>query len=384
MWWATLINRMANFVGVFLALYLRQEHGFNEAQAGWVVGLWGLGGIVAGPIGGALVDRVGRRSTLLAGFGVAALSVVAIASTANPVLLVTLSFVGGAAQASFFPASNATIADVVPAVDRQRAYGLVYWAANLGLAIGFFVAGLVPSRFLAWLFLADAATTLLCAGLIAWKVPETRPLAIEPEPILRGFFDLARDRVFVVFAGLHTLALLVFTQFQLALPLDMADHGITSQGFSWLMAFNCIGVVLLQPWVTPLLQRVDPSRLLAVSALVIGVGYALNAVVSTLPGYLLGTALWTLGEVVGFPAASALVADLAPVDLRGRYQGVFSMTWGLGMGLSPIVGGQVMHRLGAPALWWGCLGAGALVAVGHLLSAGARRERTGSGSSSPG
>jgi MFS family permease len=70
-----------------------------------------------------------------------------------------------------------------------------------------------------------------------------------------------------------------------------------------------------------------------------------------------------------------LVADLAPIDMRGRYQGVFSMVWGLGMTLSPIVGGQVMHLLGAPTLWGGCLVMSVLVAGGHLLAARSRRAR---------
>jgi MFS family permease len=264
---------------------------------------------------------------------------------------------------------------VVPPRDRQRAYGLIYWAVNLGFALGFFVAGLVPSRFLTWLFLADAATTFCCAGIIAWKVPETRPATVRHEPALQGLLRVARDRVFIGFVLLHVLALTVFTQFQLALPLDMADHGVGSRGFAWLMAFNCIGVVLLQPWLAPALRRFDGARLLAASALLFALGYGLNAFVSTLPLYLLGSAFWTVGEVVGFPAASALVADLAPLELRGRYQGAFSMAWGLAMALSPVAGGQVMHRLGAPVLWWSCLALGTLVAAGHLLSSGARRRR---------
>ena len=300
-WWGTLINRMASFVGVLLALYLRQEHGFTTGEAGWVVGLWGIGGTVAAPFGGVLTDRVGRRNTMLLGLVLGGLSVLAMALVANPILLVVLAFVCGATGQCFFPASNAAIADVVPPPDRPRAYGHVYWAVNLGFAFGFFVAGLVPSRFMFWLFLADAGTTFLCAGLIAWKVPETRPAVVEHEPVLQGLGRVVGDRVFLRLMVLHTVALMVFTQFQLALPLDMADHGVGSQGFSWLMAANCVGVVLLQPWLTPLLKRVDPSRLLAVSALLFGMGYAVNAFVSTLPLYLLGAAFWTVGEVVGLP-----------------------------------------------------------------------------------
>ncbi|HEX8106898.1 MAG TPA: MFS transporter [Kofleriaceae bacterium] len=83
----------------------------------------------------------------------------------------------------------------------------------------------------------------------------------------------------------------------------------------------------------------------------------------------------TVGEVVGFPVASSLVADLAPVALRGRYQGVNAMVSGMSMALSPILGGQVIDQLGAPALWMLCLGIGAAVAAGHLLAAPARRRR---------
>lgn len=374
-WWSLLINRMASFVGILLALYLRREHGFTDGGASWVVGLWGLGGTLASPLGGTLTDQLGRRTTMLLGLVLGGLSVVAIALVASPVALVVLAFLGGFTGQVFFPASNAALADVVPPPDRRRANGHVYWAVNLGFAFGFFVAALVPPQFMYLLFLADAGTTFLCAGLIAWKVPETRPAVVEHQPALQGLARVLRDRVFLRLMILHAVALIVFTQFQLALPLDMDDHGVGAQSFAWLMSFNCIGVVLLQPWLTPLLRRVDASRLLAVSALLFGLGYAVNVFASTLPLYLFGASFWTVGEVVGFPAASALVSDLAPVELRGRYHGAFSMVWGLGMGLSPILGGHVMQFLGAPVLWWACLAAGTAVAAGHLRAAPARRRR---------
>jgi MFS family permease len=373
-WWSTLVNRLASFVGVLLALFLREEHGFTKGGAGWVVGLWGIGGTMAAPLAGTLTDSLGRRATMLLGLVLGGLSVVGIALVGNPIALVVLSFAGGATGQLFFPAANAAVADVVPPADRRRANGHVYWAVNLGLGVGFFVAGLVPKPLMAWLFLADAATTFLCAGLIAWKVPETRPAVVEHEPALKGLARVLEDRVFLGLMVLHVLALIVFTQFQLALPLDMDDHGVGQQ-FAWLMSFNCIGVVLVQAWLTPLLRRVDASRLLAASALLFGVGYAANVFATTLPLYLLGVCFWTVGEVVGFPAASALVQDLAPVELRGRYQGAFSMVWGTGMGLSPIIGGYTMQYLGAHFLWWSCLAAGTAVAVGHLLAAPARRRR---------
>lgn len=374
LWSTTLINRLASFVGMFLALFLRQR-GFDPAQASLVVAMWGLGSIPASPLGGVLTDRVGRRITMLAGMVLGGLTVVAIALVRDLPLLAGLCLVGGALQQLVFPAYNAAVADVVAPADRTRAYGLVYWAANLGLAIGFFVAGLVPTEHMTWLFLADAGSTLVCAGLVAWRLPETRPAHVAHEPMLRGLARVLGDRAYLGFVLLHVLALTIFIQFTLALPMDMADHGVGSRRFSVLMALNCLGVVALQPWLAPLLRRFDPSRLLAASAALFGIGYGLNAVVSTFPLYLAGSAFWTVGEVVGFPAASALVAGMAPAALRGRYQGIFSMVWGTAWTLSPILGGQVMHHLGARTLWALCLALGLLVAAGHLAAAPARRRR---------
>ena len=59
-----LVNRVGGFVLVFLAIYLTEVRGLSAAQAGAVMSVYGLGAIAGGPLGGALSDRIGRRSTL--------------------------------------------------------------------------------------------------------------------------------------------------------------------------------------------------------------------------------------------------------------------------------------------------------------------------------
>src|SRR5262245_2219911 len=175
LFWGTLVNRAATFVGVFLALHLTQDLGISSATAGWIIGCWGIGSWVASPIAGVLADRVGRRITMLLALGLCGLTVLAIAFVADVHLLFILTFVGGATHQAYFPAANAVVADVVPPAERTRAYGLIYWAVNVGLTIGFTVGGLVPDRYVPLLFVADAGTSFLCAGLIAWRVPESTP-----------------------------------------------------------------------------------------------------------------------------------------------------------------------------------------------------------------
>ena len=106
-----------------------------------------------------------------------------------------------------------------------------------------------------------------------------------------------------------------------------------------------------------------------------GAGFGVNAAGGSILVYGLGTALWTVGEVIGLPVAATMVANLAAPSLRGRYQGAFSMSWGIAFVVSPLAAGETMQRFGTRTLWLGCLAVAFVVAVGHLLTAEPRRRR---------
>ena len=369
------MNRLASFVVAFLSIYLVRDRGFLPAKAGRVLALYGLGMTIAGPLGGLLADRIGRRATMLAGLVLGAAAVGALVFARDPVLLALFAFLAAAAGELYRPAMSAAVADLVPPADRPRAYGLVYWATNLALSVGLVLGGLVAERSMRALFLADAGTSIAAAAVIFLRVPETRPQGLVHEPAVRGLAKVFGDGPYLSFLVLHLAALAVFIQWQLALPIDMAAHGLGPASYASLMALNCAGVVLLQPLLSPRLRRFDAARLLALSTVLFGAGYGVNAIGGSVGVYGVGTALWTIGEVIGFPVASTMVANLAPVALRGRYQGAFAMCWGVAFTVSPLVAGETMQRLGARGLWLLCLAVAVAVAAGHLLTAEPRRER---------
>lgn len=372
------VNRLATFVATFLGLYLTRERGFSPGEAGRIVALFGAGILVAGPVGGTLADAIGRRRTMLLSFLLGAASVLTLGLVRAPALLALFTFLSAATSELYRPAMSAAIADVVPVQDRTRAWGLTYWAMNLGWTFGLLLGGAIAARSFTALFAADAATSLVFAAIVARRVPETRPAGAEVHSPLAGLARVFADGPFVAFLLLNLAALVVFVQFQLAAPVDMDAHGVGPGTFAALLSVNGLGVVLLQPALGPALARRDGARLLAVSALLIGAGFGANALAGWLPPlpvYLAGVALWTLGEVVGFPAAAAIVADLAPPDLRGRYQGAFSMSWGVAFTLAPVLGGEALSRFGGRTLWAACLLVGVAVALGHLAAAGPRRRR---------
>ncbi|MEV4517338.1 MFS transporter [Dactylosporangium sp. NPDC049525] len=375
-WTATLVNRAGGFVGIFLTIYLTTERGFSESVAGLVLGLYGLGGAIGVTAAGHLTDRWGRRPTVLLAMGSASALMVCLGlAHSRPAIMVGALALGMAAEGAR-PPLGAMIADLVPATDRGRAFSVYFWAINLGFATAAVLAGFAAGSGYLTLFLADAATTAAAAILIAVKIRETRPALVEHHQEQRsGLRTLARDRVFLGFVACNLLVALVMLQHMAMLPLAMIGDGLAPRTFGIVIALNGVLIVLGQPLVTRLLANRREALVAPVSAAVIGVGFGLTALAHTPVWYGATVLLWTTGEMLNAPSTAALLAGLSPVDMRGRYQGAYSLSWQAASFLAPTLGGTVRDLAGNTALWLGCLGLALVAAAWSLLAAPARERR---------
>jgi MFS family permease len=370
LWAGTLINRLGSFVLAFLALYLTEQRGFSPAGAGGVVALAGTGMLFAAPTGGALADRIGRRPTLLLSMLLGALAMLSLGWARRPAAIGAAAFLTGLLGEFYRPAAQAVIADLLPPADHTRAYGILYWAINLGTSAAAVLAGLLGGRNFQLLFVGDAATTLLCGAILWLGLPETRPLEAAGAPAgprLRGLWRPLGDARFLRFLGAQLVLGVVFFQFGAALPLDLRAHGISTAQYGRLIALNGLVIVIFQPLGIRLTERAAPAPTLAAAAVLIGAGYGATALARTPSGYALTIVLWTLGEIAWAGVGPTVVAALSPVAARGAYQGAYMMTWALAFLLAPALGGAVLDAWGGRALWLGCLSLGLASALLHLL-----------------
>ncbi|MFJ9035044.1 MDR family MFS transporter [Streptomyces sp. NPDC102406] len=369
LWTSTLVNRLGGFVLTFLALYLTAQRGFSAAYAGLVASLIGLGGVIASMLGGVLADRLGRRPTLLGAQLATAVTVAVLAFVRDPVSIAVTGFAFGLASNASRPAIQAMMADIVRPEDRVRAFSLNYWAINLGFAISSVYAGFLVAHSYTLGFLVEAVMTLACACVVFVKVKESRPErtvvagAAPRTTVTMG--TVLRDRRFMLMVGLSFLVAVVFTQSSVGLPIVMGQEGFSSADVGLVAAVNGVIIVALQIPLTRFIERRDPGRLLTVSSLLIGYGFALTAFAGSLAAYALTVAVWTLGEMVNAPTQSGLVARLAPAEGRGRYQGVYTTSWSAAALVAPLAGGWVLDSAGAGWLWAGCAVLGTGTAVGY-------------------
>ncbi len=373
LWAGMLVNRLGGSVFFLLSIYLTRERHLSTEMAGLVMALYAAGGVFAGPIGGVLTDHFGRRPTLLLGTGFAGTAMLALGAARSNALIVAVAPLLGFFTDICRPPLQAAVADVVAPDRRARAYGLLYWALNLGFGGAAALGGVLAEHSFGLLFIIDALTTFAFGAIVAFGVPETRPAGAHASAQQRthgsAWLEPLRDRRFRRFALTQLVLLVAFVQVIFTLPLDMRAHALGTRQLGLLLGLNGLFIVVAQPLALRFLGRFDNTKWLIAGAALCGVGLGANALAGGAGVYVAATALWTLGEVGFSTAAPTLVAAMSPPHRRGVYQGSYQLAWGMATMIAPLAGTATLAHFSGAALWLGCLAASWLAALLHLRAA---------------
>jgi len=368
----------------FFALYITQKFGVGMTQAGILLGISSLFGLIGGMIGGALTDKFGRKQLILFGLVFSAISTLGFGFVNNFAFLFPLVVVVGLLSSIARPAQEAMIADILPEKQRQEGFGILRVVGNLAWIIGPTIGGFLANINFFYLFVIDAIMSCLVAVIIYRVIPETRP---EPhahekgESLLKtisGYRWVARDTAFMSFIVANILMLLVYQQMYGSLSVYLRDHhGINPQGYGFLMTTSAITVVLFQFWLTRQIKHRPPFLMMAFGTVFYVIGFVLFGIVSTFVLFALNIVIITIGEMIVVPTSQSLVAGFAPEKMRGRYMAVAGLSWAIPSTIGPGAAGYILDNYNPNLLWY--LG-GALCGLSVLayyflhLRLGAREE----------
>jgi MFS family permease len=367
----TFINRFGGFVLAFLVLYLTKR-GYSATEAGAALSLYGVGSMGANLFGGHLADRIGRRNTIALSMFSSAATLLTLSQLTSLTPILALTFLAGITAELYRPAAAALIADLTPNGERVTAYALYRLAVNAGFAAGPAVAGLVAERSFLFLFVVDALTSVIYGIIVLTMLPrETRPNSARTSARdLSAYRLVLADRRFATLLIASALISFVFQQGYATLPLHVRASGHSTTLYGALMSLNGALIIGLELWLTGVTRRFAPRVAIAAGLLLIGVGYGSTGFAHTATTMAATVVVWTFGEMCFSPVASAYVADIAPEDMRGRYQGLFALTFSFGMVMAPI-GGTALLGIDPRLLWGVCLGLGVFAAM--LVTANAKR-----------
>jgi MFS family permease len=375
--WLLQLGGLLNFFGngivfPFLVIYLHEVRGFSLATAGLVVAVSSAAQLVVGVAAGPLIDRIGPRRTFAAGLVLQAAGFGLFPLVRQPWHAFVLIAIEGAGSAGFWPSQSTLLSRLVGEARRHSSFALQRATMNVGVGLGGVVGGLIadvsrPSSFTV-LFAIDAVTFLGYIGVVAF-IPDARVDVHEDAP-RASYGAVLRHKTFLVLWTLNFVFVAAGISMFNLLPPFVRDHAHVSNreiGIFFLVNTFVVGGAQLP--VSRVLEGRRRMRALAVMPILFAIswlavdatGYWLEAG-AAFAVLLVAAVVLGLGECLHGPAHIALVADIGPEYLRGRYFAVHSLSWGLAGAVGPAIGGVILDS--EPFALWPLAAAACVGAAG--------------------
>lgn len=368
----------------FFALYITQKFGVGMTQAGLLLGMSSLFGLVGSMFGGALTDKFGRKQLILFGLIFSAVSTLGFGLVKSFSILFPMVIVVGLLSSVAQPAHEAMIADILPENKRQEGFGILRVVGNYAWIIGPTIGGFLANINFFYLFVIDSILSCLVAAIIFRTLPETKPEHHEQEKgesflkTVAGYRFVLQDTAFMSFIVANILMLIVYQQMYSSLSVYLRDnHGINPQGYGFLMTTSAITVVLFQFWLTRQIKHRPPFAMMAFGTVFYVIGFLLFGIVTTYILFALNIVIITIGEMIVVPTSQALIAGFAPEAMRGRYMAIAGLSWAIPSTIGPGAAGYILDNYDPNLLWYiGAALCGLSVLAYYLLHLrlGGRRE----------
>lgn len=346
----------------FFSLYITGKFNVGMTQAGMVLAMFSIFGVVGNMIGGALTDRFGRRKLILFGLVFSALSTLTLGLVNSLAVLFPLAAFIGLLSDVAGPAHQAMMADILDEKQRQEGFGLMRVVRNLAWIIGPSIGGFLASRSFMLLFIIDAIVSCIVAVIFFIAMPETKPEHHDeenPKPhesiwqTIAGYGIVLKDFAFMAFIVAAILMGAVYQQMYNSLSVYLRDnHSIDPQGYGFLMTTSAITVILFQFWVSRNIKHRPPFAIMAVGTLFYMFGFSIFGFVSAYWLFMSAIVVITIGEMLIMPTSQTLAANFAPEAMRGRYMAIFGLTWLLPSTFAPMLAGLILDNLNPNLLWY--------------------------------
>lgn len=351
-----------------LTLFLSNKLGLNQQDVGLLLGIAVFTATLLALYGGYIIDRLEKRRLLILTMLSTAIGLVLLTLAENLFLTTVTLVVTETASALFLIGSKAILSENLPVGQRPKAFSLTYTLTNIGYAIGpmlgVVIAGI--SSIAPFLIAAAIAFSSMFLMIGIAKEPALTPVTGQAQSFLKTLITLKNDRTLIMFTAGCLLSTVVHGRFTFYLSqylLVTSNDQHTLDIMAALLACNAISVILLQYQVGRFIDRDKLRYWIAVGTALFILGLIGFSLADSMVTWCVAMFIFTLGEMIIYPAEFLFVDTLAPEELRGSYYGAQNLA-ALGGALSPVICGYLLMRTPAPTMFYAL---SALAAVGGLL-----------------
>ncbi len=354
----------------FLTIYASAKLSMPMAAIMGLMSFNSIAALVASVLAGALADRFGRKIIMVVGLVGAAVVYAGYIFATQYWHFVILLIFAGVFSPLYRVGTDVTVADVVSPENRAHAYSIIRMGRNVGVALGPLLGGLVLGKSYNIGFIAAAVALAIYGIIVILFLKETLATDHAHEGLLeqlRIYKEALQNVRFSWMIASFTLMEICATMIWVVLAVHMkTNFGFTEETYSWIPTTNALMVIFLQVAITRFTQRWRDTQVMPWGAVFYPISMLVIALSRGFWGFWLGMVILTVGELIVSPTASAYVANLAPIEKRGRYLGMFSLTWPLAMSVGPLAGGYLSDTVSIFAPWFFASAIGVLAVLSYV------------------
>lgn len=357
-----------------LAIYLTDSIadgglGFTEGSVGFLQAIVYAATYVIPILGGALADRFGYRRMLLVAFTMLSIGYfVSGQMRIFPAIFAALLFMAVGAGL-FKPIISGTIARTTNEATSSFGFGVYYWMINLGAFIAPILVTWYKGLGWRWVFIASA-------GYVAAMIPLTLFLYRDPMTPQGGkrLADVARSaltvlgdaRFMLMIVAYSGFWVLYFQNFGTALwylrdfvdttPVDNFVNGVTGGVLNfkldaeYVTVINAGTIILLQFLISRIVKD-RPALATMITGMTIGtLGFLALASSTNAWVFVLGIAVFSIGEMTAHPKYYSYVGMVAPQDKKAVYMGYAFLYGVFGSLIGSNLGGFLYERMLKPVI----------------------------------
>jgi len=375
LFWGTFASSMGqSLVWPFLTIYIRERLDIPLTQITLLFTLQSVAGFTATTLLGPVMDRLGRKKPMSGGLLASGLTLLLMSQAFSLWHWAILLPLYGMVNSVFRIGSYAMVADLVASERRAEVYAVLRMGDNLGIAIGPAFGGILIAGGYTLSYLLAAVIQLSLVVFVSLNIHETLAASTNASdasllvPKTVGYGAMLRDYPFLSVWVLYILVQIASSMVFMLLGVYVKENfGISEDRFGFIVGTNAVMVVLFQYGITRLVDHHTPLRMMTAGALIYAAGMAVFGLSDRFVAFLGGMVVFTMGEMLLVPTGTALVANIAPPDMRARYIGVFSLSFRVAAGIGPVLGGYLSDAIAPVATWYGGMSACLIAALGYLI-----------------
>lgn len=338
-----------SFIWPLTTVYMHNQLHQSLTISGIVLMLYSCANVIGSSIAGTLFDRYNPQKLMVSGL-ITSIIIMTILVKFNgwPTYPILLTFYG------FFNGWIITLLNSFGTQLKKQSsrfvFNMLYFTNNLGVVLGTMIAGpfyQMTGNQVAPLFVITIAMYLAYTIVVARHF-HIESLHLQQKKAKRRTtsYQLPMANRIIIFTLFGSIAIiwLTYAQWSSNLSVYMTDNGITMSLYSLLWTINGFLIVVFQLIINWLTKQIKNDFLFVYFGIfACCLSFVVLIFAHTYSLFVLGMVILTLGEATAFPSIPAIIADLSPKKLKGKYQGFFNAATSLGKAGGPLLGGIIIE-----------------------------------------